>query len=44
MAQKTVTYKEPAGYFNAEMKKAAKEWDKKNAEKAKKPANTGKKK
>lgn len=28
MATKRVGYKEPAGYFNAAMLKAAREWDK----------------
>ncbi len=47
MATKKVTYVEPEDYFNADMKKAAAEWDKKNAAKAKKaktPAKTGGKK
>ena len=35
MAEKKVTYKEPSGYFNAAMKKAVKEYDKKQAEKTK---------
>ena len=38
---KKVTYKEPASYFNADMKKAAREFEKKQAEKnaaAQKPA------
>ena len=49
--ERNVTYKEPAGYFNADMKKAAREYEKKQAEKsaqaqktaAKKPATKGKK-
>ena len=28
MATKQVGYKEPAGYFNAAMRKAARDWDK----------------
>ena len=27
MAEKNVTYKEPKSYFNADMKKAAREWE-----------------
>ena len=45
MAAKKVTYKEPGSYFSPAMKKATRDWEKKNAEK--KPAtpkNTGKKK
>ena len=30
MATKKVTYKEPKNYFNADMSKAAKEWDEKH--------------
>ena len=37
MARKTVAYKEPASYFNEDMKKAADKWEKENAGK-KKPA------
>lgn len=33
MANKTVTYKEPKGYINASMRKAAEDWEK--AQKAK---------
>lgn len=42
MAEKKVTYKEPSSYFNAEMRKAAKEWEKE--QKAKKAQVTPKKK
>lgn len=41
---KNVAYKEPASYFNSAMRKAEKEWEKKNAQKEKQPKNTGKKK
>ena len=41
MAEKKVTYKEPKGYFNAEMLKVAKQWDKEHA--ASKKAETPKK-
>lgn len=46
MPKKNVGYKEPADYFNADMLKAAKEWDKKHkADQAAKTSNTtGKKK
>ena len=38
-----ITYSEPASYFNADMKKAAKEWDSKHkAENKKKTATTKK--
>lgn len=39
MAEKKmkVTYKEPASYFNAKMRKAADEWDKKNKKTTPKP-------
>lgn len=38
-AKKKVTYREPAGYFNADMRKAAEDWDKAHAGKTdKKPA------
>ena len=43
MAQKKVTYKEPKGYFNADMLKAAKEWDKAHPEEVKAMNNFGKK-
>ena len=33
MATKKVTYKEPANYFNADMRKAAEEWEKGNKKK-----------
>lgn len=33
--EKTVGYKEPAGFFNADMKKAARQWEKEQAAKAK---------
>ena len=37
--KKKVTYREPAGYFNADMRKAAEDWDKAHAGKTdKKPA------
>jgi len=36
--EKKVKYVEPKSYFNADMMKAAKEWDKKNKESAKKSA------
>lgn len=39
MAEKNVTYKEPSSYFTPAMKKAARDWDKKNAPK---PADTKK--
>lgn len=42
MARKKVTYKEPASYFNADMRKAAADWEK-NKKKKTKPAE-GKKK
>lgn len=42
MAEKRVTYKEPKGYFNEAMRKADKEYDKKQAAKAK--AQSAKKK
>lgn len=42
MARKTVTYKEPAGYFNQDMKNAAEKYEK--SKKAKKPEGTGAKK
>lgn len=35
MAEKRVTYKEPKSYFNEAMRKAARDYDKKQAEKAK---------
>ncbi len=39
MAVKNVTYKEPANYFNDDMKKAAQKWEKEQAEKeGEKPA------
>jgi len=45
---KEVGYKEPAGYFNADMKKEAEKWEKEQAEKNRKAtnkkSNTGKKK
>ena len=41
--KKEVTYKEPKGYFNADMLKAAREWEKANAQKAKKATNTSNK-
>lgn len=45
MASKKVTYKEPASYFNEDMRKAAEKWDKENKDKKKAPAKTaGKKK
>ncbi|MBR4719393.1 MAG: hypothetical protein IKP31_04000 [Lachnospiraceae bacterium] len=46
MATKKVSYKEPASYFNADMSKAAKDWDKKHAADKKQPAKkqTAKKK
>ena len=37
MARKKVTYKEPASYFNAAMRKAAEDWDKEH-KKQKTPA------
>lgn len=46
MARKSVTYKEPASYFNDDMKKAAKDWEnsqkgkKKTADKAEKKTAT----
>ena len=42
MAEKKVTYKEPKNYFNAAMRKADRDYDKKQAEKAK--AQSAKKK
>lgn len=42
MAVKKVTYVEPSNYFNADMKKAAREWEKEQKAKAK--ANAPKKK
>ncbi len=45
MAKKTVTYKEPAGYFSEGMRKAAEEWEKKNGGKqGNKPKGSGAKK
>lgn len=42
---KKVTYKEPKGYFNADMKKAANDFEKKAAKSGnEKTKNTGKKK
>lgn len=35
MAIKKATYIEPESYFNADMRKAADEWDKKNTAKSK---------
>ena len=35
---KNVTYKEPARYFNEDMRKAAEKWEKENAGKAGKKA------
>lgn len=43
MAERKVTYKEPSSYFNADMKKAARDWEK--AQKAKsQPPKKGKSK
>ena len=42
MADKKVIYKEPASYFNADMKKVVKEWE--QEQKAKAKAETPKKK
>lgn len=42
MAQKII-YKEPAGYFSAGMKKAAKEWDAKHKTETQKSAQAPKK-
>ena len=36
MAVRKITYKEPASYFNSAMKKAAKDFDKKQAAESKK--------
>ena len=38
MAKKKITYKEPASYFNSDMRKAADDWEKENAKK--KPTKT----
>lgn len=35
MAVKKVTYKEPKGYFNADMLRVAEEWDRQEAQKQK---------
>ena len=43
MAEKRVTYKEPSSYFNAEMKKAARDWEKEQKAKAKSNNATSKK-
>lgn len=43
MATKRVTYVEPADYFTPEMKRVAREWDKKQAEKKKAEAKKKKK-
>ena len=40
MEKKKVTYKEPSKYFNADMKKAAEEWEKENAGKTGKAGKT----
>lgn len=40
--EKKVKYKEPASYFNAAMKKAANDWEKKNAKSTEKPKKKGK--
>jgi len=42
--KKSVGYKEPKSYFNADMLKAAKEFDKKQAAKAKEASKTSTKK
>lgn len=42
MAEKKVTYREPAGYFSPAMKKAVKEYDRKQKE-SNKSAKKGKK-
>ena len=44
MVKKTVTYKEPAGYFNEDMKKAADKWEKENKGKKKAAPKSDKKK
>ena len=44
MSEKKVIYKEPKGYFNADMKKAAAAWEKENAKKGKEAAKSSKKK
>ena len=44
MAKKTVTYKEPAGYFSEGMRKAAEEWEKKHGKQGSKPKGSGAKK
>lgn len=38
MARKKVIYKEPASYFNADMRKAADDWEKNNKKKKDTPA------
>lgn len=43
MAIKKVEYKEPASYFNADMKKAAAKWEKENKAKAKAQKTTKRK-
>ena len=40
---KKITYVEPASYFNADMKKAAREWDKAHKAETQKTAQTPKK-
>ena len=42
MAVKKVIYKEPKGYFNADMLKAAKEWDAKHPQESKQTASKSK--
>ena len=44
MANKKVGYKEPAGYFNAAMKKAARDWEKEQKTKAEKKQTGNEKK
>lgn len=44
MAIKKVTYKEPSSYFNEDMKKAAREWDKEHKQSQSKTNSTTKKK
>ena len=43
MATNKTIYKEPKGYFNASMKKAAKEWESAQKTKGSKPASVNKK-
>ena len=43
MAKKKVTYKEPASYFNADMRRVAENWDKEHPDKENTETAKGKK-